>query len=87
MKGLAGLRMNDRMPLIACIVFAFALAGYIWADSQRVHVEPEMQYYKAECIDHKGHKVCKTDDQLFYFNFTGGDNLTQTEIDSLARLL
>lgn len=45
----------------------------------------EMQYYKATCIDHNDHKVCKADEMLIYFNFTGSDNLTEAVIDSLAK--
>ncbi len=64
---------------IGCLILAFLPIA--------MESEPEMQYYQAKCIDHKEHRVCKAEDQLIYFNFTGQSNLTETEIDSLANEL
>lgn len=87
--------MSDKTIVIIVALICLAFSSIIWNASKvgiaRVNktcIGSEMQYFKMEkCIKYQGdpdHRVCQTDEMRIYFNMSGNDNLTQTEIDSLA---
>lgn len=80
--------MKDFEAYYFIVVILVALGvGIYFHEPNKVCIDSEMQYYQANCIDHNGHKVCKADEAFIYFNFTMGENLTETVIDSLAEKL